>query len=70
VAEMQAIGFLPKAEGASNGDDARAIDRSRPPQPNARLGRDPEGNPAWYIPDLDRPGKYLQVENTVLSFSE
>jgi hypothetical protein len=31
------------------------------PVPGARLGRDKEGNPAWFIMDPDRPGKYLQV---------
>ncbi len=34
---------------------------SNPPVPGAKLGRDLNGNPAWYIPDPDRPGKYLQV---------
>jgi amino acid adenylation domain-containing protein len=63
VAEMQAIGFLPKAKGLSNGHSIEASDRGHPPQPDARLGRDPEGNPAWYIPDLERPGKYLQVSS-------
>ncbi|HLZ85960.1 MAG TPA: aminotransferase class III-fold pyridoxal phosphate-dependent enzyme, partial [Puia sp.] len=29
--------------------------------PGARLGRDKDGNPAWFINDPDRPGKYLQV---------
>ncbi|HEY4335896.1 MAG TPA: aminotransferase class III-fold pyridoxal phosphate-dependent enzyme, partial [Puia sp.] len=27
----------------------------------ARLGRDIDGNPAWFVNDPDRPGKYLQV---------
>jgi glutamate-1-semialdehyde aminotransferase len=58
VAELQANGFLP---GASLTNGNGKIDRNRPPQPGARLGRDPEGNPAWYIPDPDRVGKYLQV---------
>jgi glutamate-1-semialdehyde aminotransferase/acyl carrier protein len=58
VAELQANGFLP---GASLKNGNGKIDRNRPPQPGARLGRDPEGNPAWYIPDPERPGKYLQV---------
>ncbi|WP_310422582.1 aminotransferase class III-fold pyridoxal phosphate-dependent enzyme [Chamaesiphon sp. VAR_48_metabat_135_sub] len=35
---------------------------NRPPQPDAKLGRDRQGNPAWFIPDPDRAGKYLQVE--------
>jgi len=29
--------------------------------PGARLGRDQDGNPAWFVNDPDRPGKYLQV---------
>ncbi len=32
-----------------------------PPVPGAKLGRDAKGNPAWFINDPDRPGKYLQV---------
>jgi hypothetical protein len=31
--------------------------------PGARLGRDNEGNPAWFIADPDQPGKYLQVKH-------
>jgi len=31
------------------------------PVPGARLGRDAAGNEAWFVPDPDRPGKYLQV---------
>ena len=33
-----------------------------PPTPGAKLGKDPQGNPAWYIADPQRPGKYLKVE--------
>jgi len=32
-----------------------------PPCPGARLGRDKDGEPAWFIADPVRPGKYLQV---------
>ncbi|HTS44297.1 MAG TPA: amino acid adenylation domain-containing protein [Puia sp.] len=32
-----------------------------PPVPGARLGRDKDGNPAWFITDPNRPGKYMQV---------
>ena len=31
------------------------------PVSGARLGRDPQGNPAWFISDPKRPGKYLQL---------
>ena len=35
-----------------------------PPVPGARLGRDRVGNPAWFTPNQDQPGKYLQLELT------
>jgi glutamate-1-semialdehyde aminotransferase len=51
------------SNGTSNGkrNSKPAFSRNHPPQPGARLGKDPEGNPAWFMPDPDRPGKYLQV---------
>jgi acyl transferase domain-containing protein len=30
---------------------------------NARLGRDAHGRPAWFAPDPNRPGKFIQVTN-------
>ena len=35
------------------------LDATRPPQPGARLGRDPSGKPAWYVPDARQPGRYV-----------
>ena len=32
--------------------------------PGARLGKDLNGRPAWFVPDPDRPGKYLQVKTS------
>jgi hypothetical protein len=70
VAELQGAGFLPGATPASTSADGHAeqygngrisFNRNHPPQPGARIGKDPQGNPAWFIPDPDRPGKYLQV---------
>ncbi|MEM7331797.1 MAG: amino acid adenylation domain-containing protein [Chloroflexota bacterium] len=59
VRELQAAGFIPASEPtpapATNG-------AQEPPVPGARLGRTPSGEPAWFIPDPDRPGKYLQLE--------
>jgi glutamate-1-semialdehyde aminotransferase len=57
VAEMQAAEFLPGGVTAG----ARSFDASQPPVPGARLGRDAEGNPAWFVPNPDGGGKYLQV---------
>lgn len=40
---------------------APQMDADRPLVPGARLGRTPEGEPAWYLPDPQRPGSYLKV---------
>ncbi|WP_295617103.1 type I polyketide synthase, partial [Chamaesiphon sp. GL140_3_metabinner_50] len=64
VAEMQAAGFLPGATPDREsivGIASPLEHRNTPPQPGAKLGKDPSGQPAWYIPDPDRIGKYLQV---------
>jgi amino acid adenylation domain-containing protein len=61
VAELQAEGFLPSRTPQTATNGSGKGDHNYPPQPGARLGRDPEGNPAWYIPDPNRPNKYLQV---------
>ena len=56
IAEMQAATFLPEA--------TIAVQPVAPPQ-GARKGRDRAGNPAWFVPDPDRPGKYLQLNEAV-----
>ncbi|GAB2588108.1 amino acid adenylation domain-containing protein [Spirosoma areae] len=38
--------------------------KEEPPVLGARLGRDQDGNPAWFMPNPDQPGKYLLVELT------
>ncbi|AUT02003.1 beta-ketoacyl synthase [Nostoc sp. CENA543] len=59
ITEMQAAGFF--AAPVTHVAQVNNNSRNQPPQPGAKLGRDPQGNPAWYIPDPERPGKYLQV---------
>ena len=58
IQSLQTGGFFPEVQRT------RAPERtpSTPPVPEARLGRDPSGSPAWFIPDPDRPGKYLQLK--------
>ncbi|MBK9275966.1 MAG: amino acid adenylation domain-containing protein [Flavobacteriales bacterium] len=34
----------------------------KPPLPGARLGRTPKGDAAWFVPDPERHGKYLMIE--------
>jgi len=36
---------------------------NRPPTPGARLGRDGAGNPAWFMNDPVRPGRYVQLSH-------
>jgi len=57
VVEAQESGFLP--EGRST---PQAFDGSAPPVPGARLGRDPSGNPAWYVPSPSSPGQFVKLE--------
>lgn len=40
----------------------RVISAMEPPVPGARMGRTPKGEPAWFVPDPNRQGKYLMVE--------
>lgn len=49
---------VPAAAAAA---DRPGLDANRPPQPGARLGRDPSGKPAWYVPDRQQPGRYVPL---------
>ena len=33
----------------------------QPQASNAKLGHDPDGQSAWFVPDPERPGKYRRV---------
>ncbi len=59
LAEMQESEFLPRRAVTR----AAALDAARPPVPGARLGRDDEGRPAWFVPHPEKQGKYLKVES-------
>jgi amino acid adenylation domain-containing protein len=61
VSEMQESGFLPEPKAKVQAPTV--FDASQPPVPGARLGRDPEGKPAWFVPNPSEPGKYLKMEN-------
>jgi glutamate-1-semialdehyde aminotransferase len=59
VLELQAAEFLP---GAKPSVAAVALDPAAPPVPGARLGRDPQGNPTWYVPHPSEPNRYMKHE--------
>ncbi|MFC0679115.1 aminotransferase class III-fold pyridoxal phosphate-dependent enzyme [Lysobacter korlensis] len=57
VIELQEAEFLPRRRRSTQIE----FDPKRPPRPDARLGRDASGSPAWFIPNPDAPGKYIKV---------
>ena len=61
VLEMQDAGFLPERQ--IKRPSSSVLDPNTPPAPGARLGRDPSGNPAWFVPNPTSPGQYVQLDN-------
>ncbi len=72
--ELRASGFMPRRTypiptvnsvlgGSSRKLKERVIRASEPPVPGARLGRTPKGEPAWFVPDPQRAGKFMMVIN-------
>lgn len=49
-------------DAAPSDDDTPAAMPMTPPEPGARLGRNARGQPAWYKPDPQRPGKFLEIQ--------
>ena len=72
VDEMLSMGFFPKesasttqdvaSSGISTKSQPQAYDMSQPPVPGARLGKDAQGKPAWFINDPENPGKFRMIE--------
>jgi acyl transferase domain-containing protein/glutamate-1-semialdehyde aminotransferase len=63
IDEMQIAGFLPPKTDSTNSsiENYQQMDANNPPVPGAKLGKDTDGNPAWFIKDPEREGKYLQL---------
>lgn len=59
LTELKAVNFIPEYEHAATAIPAPNFDT--PPIPEARLGKDKDGNPGWFVKDEKNPGKYLQV---------
>jgi len=57
--ELKDVGLIPDYEHPESQIEDKNL--NLPPVPNARLGKDKEGNPAWFVKDEENPGKYLQV---------
>lgn len=72
--ELRESGFMPERtypiervnsvlSGHTRSLKERVIKASEPPAPGVRLGRTPNGEPAWFMPDPQRNGKYLMLTN-------
>ena len=57
VVELQESEFLPRRVATAQ----TVMDADHPPAPGARLGREPDGRPCWFVPNPEQPGKYLKV---------
>lgn len=42
--------------------EIKIMDSRKPPVPGARLGKDENGKPAWYVPDPENNSKYIKLE--------
>ena len=60
LVELKEAGFIPEYAHAATDENK---DLNIPPVPGAKLGKDKDGNPAWFVRDENNPGKYLQVAN-------
>ncbi len=58
--EMIAAGFFPSLNQNYTEDEV-VVDGNNPPVKGAKLGKDKDGNPAWFVKDIDQEGKYLKV---------
>ncbi len=58
IIEMQRWGFL-TGEGYKKA--VPQFDPALPPESGAKIGKDRNGNPGWFVPDLVNPGQYIQI---------
>jgi len=61
LCELQPLGFVP-GEGYKNAKPE--FDANKPPQSDAKIGRDRAGNQAWFVPDMGNPGQFTQVSQS------
>ncbi|RXJ49669.1 polyketide synthase [Gelidibacter gilvus] len=65
IDELISVGiFKSEIHIESNGIDTKKYskDLNQPPVPNARLGTDEMGNPAWFIPDAKQEGGFIKID--------
>ncbi|MDE2247007.1 MAG: amino acid adenylation domain-containing protein [Xanthomonadaceae bacterium] len=60
VIELQQADFLPRRTATAR----TVMDARRPPRPGARIGREPDGRPAWFAPSAEQPGRFVKLEES------
>lgn len=63
IVELQQAGFVP-GEGYKTAQIAPKFDPEVQPCDGAKLGRDRNGNPGWFVSDATNPGQFIQVSQT------
>lgn len=69
IEEMQEATFFPSPIHEGNGKEHRlpavypepVRPSLQPPMEGARLGRSPDGSPAWFVPHPEQPNSYLRI---------
>jgi hypothetical protein len=64
VGEMVLAGFFGNTKSeteVAKTDTNEAVIDNHPPMAGARLGRDEDGNPAWFIEDPNAVGEYIKI---------
>ena len=57
MVELQESEFLPRHAATPR----TVMDAAQPIVAGARLGREPDGRPAWFVPDPAQEGKFMKV---------
>lgn len=57
LSELQQAQLLPRHAATPRS----VMDAAHPPVAGARLGREPDGRPAWFVPHPEHAGRYLKV---------
>ncbi len=61
--ELSDLGFIIR-QTKLNGNENHVSEEKSPPVEGAKLGTLPNGQKGWFVPDPDRPGKFMQVKVT------
>ncbi|WP_194974095.1 polyketide synthase [Aquiflexum lacus] len=63
IDELMKVGFF--GGSLQSPDLVQKPTYNEPPVPGAKLGKDPMGNPAWFIRDENNPGKFIKVLSSI-----